>query len=296
MNTRFRAFVSRGVNALFILLFIYFLIFPDTAKAYSRSALSFCATSIIPSLFIYLVLSQRIVAISAVSKLCASNTWGSVFIVLLGFLCGFPAGARNSVYLYQKGIISRKKGEYLCCINGSASLSFILAFAGAQIMGSVASGLKLLIFQTVATAVTALVLYPFLLKGDDFHPAESAKKYVRSTDLTDAISDSSYLLVRICGFVCTFFILGSAFSQLFPQGSIWGVILRGMLEFSGGIYCASEYCEETREVLCSLFLGFGSVSAIMQTASVVKGVFSLKPFVLSRLMIASLMTVFALLT
>lgn len=296
MNTTFRRLLGICVNALFILLFVYMLVYPDAAKVYSQDAVSFCISSIIPSLYIYLVLSQRIVAIGAVSRLCAHKLWGGIFTVALGFLCGFPSGARNCVYLYQNGIISRRKGEYLCCINGSASVSFILAFAGAQIMGSVASGLKLLVFQILASAFTAAVLYPFLLKGDNFSPSVNAKKYVRSTDLTDAISDSAFLLVRICGFVCVFFILGGVAQELLPAHSIWGVVLRGILEFSGGIYYASEYGTDTREVLCSLFLGFGSLSSIMQTASVIKGVFSVKPFIISRLIIATLMTVFALLT
>lgn len=296
MNTTFRRFFGIGVNGLFILLFVYFLANPNAAKAYSESAVSFCISSIIPSLYIYLVLSQRIVAIGAVSRLCAHKLWGSVFTVALGFLCGFPSGARNCVYLYQKGIISRRKGEYLCCINGSASVSFILAFAGAQIMGSVGKGLKLLFFQVAATAVASAILYPFILKGDDFKPDINTKKYIRTTDLTDAISDSAFLLVRICGFVCAFFVLGGVAQELLPTHSVWGVILRGILEFSGGIYCASQYSADTCEVLCSLFLGFGSVSSIMQTASVIKGVFSIKPFIISRLIIASLMTVFALLT
>ncbi len=296
MNTTLRRFFGMGINGFFVLLFIYLLARPELASISSKNAVSFCISSIIPSLYIYLVLSQRIVAISGVSKLCANKVWGGVFVVLLGFLCGYPSGARNCVYLYENGLISRKKGEYLCCISGSASLSFILTFAGAQILESRIRGLKLALFQILAAVITAVILYPFLLKGDAFVLSESIKKRPRSTGLTEAISDSAYLMVRICGFICTFFVFGGIAENILPSDSIWGVVIRGMLEFSGGIYSASKFSIETREVLCSLFLGFGSLSAIMQTASVIKGVFSLKPFLISRFIIASLMTVFALLT
>lgn len=296
MNIKARRAAGITVNGMFIAVFVYLLIFPEAATDATAQAVSFCAGSIIPSLYVYLVLSKRIVAIGAVSRLCAHPIFGSFFTVLLGFLCGYPAGARNCVYLYENGFISKKRGEYLCCLCSGASVSFILAFAGASVMGSVACGAKLLLFQTLATAVTAVILYPFLLKGDKFTPASNIKKYTRSVGLTDAITDSALLCVRICGFIACFFVLGSLAAGFFEEGSIWAVTVRGIFEFSGGIARSTVFDTDTRETLCSLFLGFGSFSAILQCVSVMKGVFSVKPFIVSRFIIASLMTVFALLT
>lgn len=296
MNIKVRRAAGGMVNTVFIAVFVYLLVFPEEATEATAQAVSFCAGSIIPSLYIYLVLSKRIVAISAVSRLCAHPLLGSIFTVALGFLCGYPAGARNCVYLYENGYISRRRGEYLCCLCSGASVSFILAFAGASVMGSVIHGVKLLLFQISATAVTAVILYPFLLKGDTFTPPSAAKNHTRNIGFTDAITDSAFLLVRICGFIACFFVLGSLLAGFFEEGSIWAVTVRGIFEFSGGIARSSVFDIDTREVLCSLFLGFGSFSAILQCASVMKGVFSVKPFIVSRFIIASLMTVFALLT
>ncbi len=295
MNIKVRRVAGITANAVFIGVFVYLLVFPEKATAATAQAVSFCAGSIIPSLYIYLVLSKRIVAISSVSRLCAHPLFGSVFTVVLGFLCGFPAGARNCVYLYENGFISKKRGEYLCCLCSGASVSFILAFAGATVMGSVRHGIKLLLIQSAATAVTAVILYPFLLKGDKRCPA-ATKKHIRNTGITDAIADSAFLLVRICGFIACFFVLGSVAAGFFKEGSIWAVTVRGIFEFSGGIARSAVFDVDTREVLCSLFLGFGSFSAILQTVSVMKGVLSVKPFIVSRFIMGTLMTVFALLT
>lgn len=296
MNIKVRRALGRTVNAVFIAVFVYLLIFPEKATDATAQAVSFCAGSIIPSLYVYMVLSRRIVAISTVSRLCAHPLFGSVFTVLLGFLCGFPAGARNCVYLYENGFISKKRGEYLCCLCSGASVSFIVAFAGASVMGSAMYGVKLLLFQTSATAVTAVILYPFLLKGDTFKPIFDTKKHTRSIGLTDAITDSALISVRICGFIACFFVLGSIAAGFFKESSIWAVIARGIFEFSGGIARSAVFDVDTREVLCSLFLGFGSFSAILQTVSVMKGALSVKPFIISRFIVGTLMTVFALLT
>ncbi|MBO5402975.1 MAG: hypothetical protein J6A85_07390 [Clostridia bacterium] len=295
MNIKPRRVAGVTVNIVFIGVFVYLLIFPEKATDATAQALFFCAESIIPSLFIYLVLSKRIVAIRAVSELCTRPVLGSIFTVALGLVCGFPAGARNCVYLHEEGYISKKRAEYLCCLCSGASVSFILAFAGVSVMGSVMHGIKILLIQCAATIVTAAVLYPFLLKGEKKISAKT-KKRIRNTDITDAIADSAFLCVRICGFIACFFVLGSLCAGFFKEGSIWAVTVRGIFEFSGGIARTSVFDIDTREVLCCLFLGFGSFSAILQTASVMKNTLSVKPFIISRLIMGALMAVFALVT
>ncbi len=295
MNKAARRVWIKAVNLMFVGVFAFLLVYPSSVSAATARAVTFCLKNIIPSLFIYLVFSRRITAITAVTKLCAHPLWGSIFTVLIGFLCGYPAGARNCVCLYESGVVSRKRGEYLCCLCSGASVAFVLAFAGASVMGSVKYGLKLLGFQFAATLVTAVVFYPFMLKSDDKITPRAKNTYVRNVDFPLAISESALLMVRICGFIVCFFVLGAIVSDLFPAESMQAVLVKGLFEFSSGIAESAPFSLPTREVLCSLFLGFGSLSAIFQTVSVIKDVFSVKPFIISRLVIASLMTVFALL-
>ena len=296
MNKAARRVWIKAVNLAFIGVFAFLLVYSGFVSAATARAVAFCLKNVIPSLFIYLVFSRRITAITGVTKLCAHPLWGSVFTVLMGFLCGYPAGARNCVSLYESGVISKKRGEYLCCLCSGASVAFVLAFAGASVMGSVKYGFKLLGFQFAATLVTAVLFYPFLLKNDEKIMQSVTNVYIRKVDFSAAVSESAFLMVRICGFIVCFFVLGAIVSAVFPEQSLQSVLVKGLFEFSSGIAESAVYNIHTRELLCSLFLGFGSLSAIFQTVSVVKDVFSVKPFIISRLVIASLMTVFALLT
>ena len=295
MNIKGRKMWIRTVNLAFTLFFAFLLAFPRSVGAATAQAVTFCITSIIPALYIYLVFSRRITAVTAVTKLCAHSFWGSVFTVALGFLCGCPAGAKNCVFLYESGVISKKRGEYLCCLCSGASIPFILSFAGAYVMGDIKYGIKLLLFLVLSVVFIALVFRPFLLRNEE-KPKNTAVNYMRKTDFVASVSESAFLLVSVCGFIICFYVLGVMVSGIFPDGSIYSLVLRGLFEFSGGIAQSVSFPLPTREVLCGLFLGFGSLSGIFQTVSVINKRFSPKPFVISRILMGALMALLTLLT
>ncbi len=295
MNTKLRIYAGRALNLFFFALFVYLLCFPVNATEPTLAALSFCANRVVPSLFIYSVLAAVVFSSDFIQRLCSGGSLGGVVTVLAGLVCGFPVGAQNCVRLYQNGVISRKKGEYLYCVCGSPSLSFILAFAGSNVLGSFYFGIRLMMFQLASFGVNAVVMR-FLICPDKEEKAYDLPKTFKSISFTSAVGDSALLCVRICGFVAFFFTLGSVISGFLPDGSLMGVAVRGLLEFSGGVMLAGEYSAKTAFPLCGLFIGFGSVSAAAQTVSVVKNVFPLKHFLLSRVINASVVTVLCLLT
>ena len=197
--------------------------------------------------------------------------------------------------LYESGVISKKRGEYLCCLCSGASVPFILSFAGAQIMGDIKYGLKLLLLLAFSVLVIALGFRPFLLKNEQKQKI-SAFNYIRKTDFTAAVSESAYLLVSVCGFIVCFYVLGITVSGVFPKDSLYSLIVRGLFEFSGGIAQSASFPLPMRETLCGLFLGFGSLSGMFQTVSVINKSLSPKPFIISRILTGVLMVVLTLLT
>lgn len=295
MNIKTRTLRVKGINTALICFFAFLLAFPKSVGTATAQAVSFCLTNIIPALYIYLVFSRRITAITAVTKLCAHSFWGNVFTVALGLLCGCPAGAKNCVFLYESGVISKKRSEYLCCLCPSASLPFILSFAGVQVMGNIRYGLKLTGLLVASVVLVALVFRPFMLKNEEKNNTCSLN-YIRKTDFVASVSESAFLLVSVCGFIICFYVLGVMASGIFPGGSIYSLVLRGLFEFSGGIAQSVSFSTPTREVLCGLFLGFGSLSGIFQTVSVINKSLSPKPFVLSRILMGALMALLTLLT
>ncbi|MDD5953253.1 MAG: hypothetical protein PUC32_06365 [Oscillospiraceae bacterium] len=144
-----------------------FLCFPQQTAGGVSSGLSLCLYTLIPSTFPFVVLSSFCVY-SGVSRLLGKllqpitkllfhlpGCCGSV--ILLGWLGGYPTGARGIVSLYQHGSITRQQGERMLwfCINGGPS--FLISVVGMGIYGSASFGLLLFICQTGALLLIGIV-------------------------------------------------------------------------------------------------------------------------------------------
>lgn len=277
-------------------IFVYMVIYPQKATAPTAEAVLFCAKSIIPALFVYMVLSRRIMAITAVKRLCAHPLWGGIVTVVMGIACGFPSGAKNCVYLYEQGVITRARGEYLCCVSTLPSVSFILGFAGITALGSIEDGIRLLGVVVSANLITAAFFYILFCRKEKHKTEKNIKIPPRSEGITEAVGECAYLIVKICGFIICFSVLGVLISEPFGRKSLLGVIIRGLFEFSGGIAASGVFDHDTQKALLALFLGFGSLSAIFQVASIIKGVFSLKRFFIYRVAVGLTACLLAMLT
>ena len=120
-----RRIFSFCAQMITLFLFVYLLIFPQSATQPTRFALEFCGKTLIPSLFIYMVLSKMIVNTPIIHRLTSILGLESVALIL-GTLCGCPIGAKNAVLLYDNGQITKKHAEYLCSFSNNASISFVI--------------------------------------------------------------------------------------------------------------------------------------------------------------------------
>ncbi|MFR5865376.1 MAG: hypothetical protein ACLUFV_09580 [Acutalibacteraceae bacterium] len=126
--------LAAALLALFVLLNVY----GRTAEAGTLAGIRFCVTVIAPSLFIYIVLAKLILGSAAAGWFAKPSQ--SLFLLLLGFLCGFPTGAVLARELYDRGGVSAKRASYICAYANNPSLSFVLGFAGSAFPGAAQDG------------------------------------------------------------------------------------------------------------------------------------------------------------
>ncbi len=273
-----------------LFLFIYLVVFPQSATEPTRAALRFCALTLVPALFIYLVLSRLIMASPIINRL--NSVLGlEAITLLLGTLCGCPVGAKTAVSLYDNGRISKKQGEYLCSFSNNASLSFVIGFVGTEILGDLRKGILLLIFQLVASAVTAAVMR-YAIFGKGGFGRVSANITVK-TSLWQAVSDSTSTVVRLCGCVVFFMVAGGVFSGLLALSPVGDAILKSTLEFSSGCAAAGN-TGRLAFIICAFALGQTGGSVALQVKSVVGSRFSLRPYIAGKLISCGVMTSLAI--
>lgn len=107
----------------FMIILIGLLFFPQQSKQLASNGLILWFQNMIPSLFPFMILSQMILSVDdsmqllkplrPVTKLLFRQDRTSDYVVLIGFLCGFPLGAYMAFELYHKKKISNRQLSYL---------------------------------------------------------------------------------------------------------------------------------------------------------------------------------------
>jgi len=112
-----------GILFFALLLLLGMLVFPKLSVSFALSALNLWFTKMIPTLFPFMVLSGILIRMNLVRPLCAplrplsrflfGVEENGVFCIIIGFLCGFPMGAKVISDLYKRNEISINEAEYL---------------------------------------------------------------------------------------------------------------------------------------------------------------------------------------
>ena len=116
---------------LVFLLLIFFILFPQNALSASKQGLTLWFEQILPTLLpfsvlSYVVLRSNLFAGTSTRKhrKISNEEW---YIILCGFLFGFPIGSKLTGDLYREGRIPRKRAQYLCVFTNNLSPVFVVS-------------------------------------------------------------------------------------------------------------------------------------------------------------------------
>ncbi len=270
-------------------LFLYLLAFPKIAAQPTRVALNFCGSILIPSLFVYMVLSKIIITLPWTQKFIRLVGL-EAFSLVTGCLCGCPLGAKNAVTLYEQGSITKKHAEYLCSFTNNAGVSFVVGFVGGELFGNTQIGLKLFFFQITAAIITALVMKPIVFGKErlpKIMPCKSSKIGFR-----EAISDSAFGMINLCATAIFFMVAGGVAVNIFSLNPMGEAILRSVLEFSSGCASAAK-CGRYAIAITAFALGQTGLCVGLQVKSLLGNKLSFRPYIMGKLLCCSVMVVLA---
>lgn len=140
---------------------------PQESMAAVREGLNLCGNVILPSLFPFFVLSALIVELGLsqyLGKLLEPvmrplfHLNGSCACALaMGFIGGYPVGARTAINLYQNGQCTKTEAERLLAFCNNSGPAFILGVVGAGVFGSSQVGLILYFTHVCASLLVGLI-------------------------------------------------------------------------------------------------------------------------------------------
>lgn len=281
----------------------------DLAVQGVSRGLDICLHTVIPSLFMFMVIAEFL-SLTDLSEVLFFPlrfiAWAfrlpgeTVSVFVLSLLGGYPTGAQMIANLVRQKKISPETGESLLCSSVNCSPSFLIGAVGIALFNSVKLGMMMYICQVLAALLTGVAAGFIGRKRDgdyswhepaasDDEEEEEGISYVQT--FVTAVVNAGKAMFVICCFVVLFSVV-FVFLSAVPKGEF----LAGLLEVSVG--CASLGGKGFLEtlLLSTIYTAFGGICVWMQVACFLRktGV-RMKKFVWFRCLYVFLSLLFTLL-
>lgn len=270
---------------------------PKEVSAAVKEGLGLCYNVILPSLFPFFVLTSLVISLGLAGYLgrLLEPVMGPLFHLggacaaplALGFIGGYPVGARAALTLYESGGCSKTECERLIAFCNNSGPAFILGVVGAGVFADSRVGVLLCLVHGLASLCVG-VLFRFY-KAKEWKKAPSSTGPITacrfSEAFTGAVGGAVNSTLSICAFVITFTVilrlcflsgllpaLAALLGRLLaPLGftQVWAQrLLTGVLELSSGVWTLTGEGSLTgRAAMAAFLLGWAGVSVHCQVLS-----------------------------
>lgn len=301
------------------------MLYPSQSMQAAKDGLTLCYNVIIPSLFPFFVLSSLVVELGLAGYLgrLLEGLMRPLFHVsgacacafALGFIGGYPVGAKTAISLYEKGMCTKTEAERLLAFCNNSGPAFILGVVGAGVFASSRVGVLLYLAHAAASVCIGL-LFRFY-KAAPGHgktepgprPQFRAQRFAAA--FTGSVKNSFLSTLNICAFVIFFTVvikllflsgllpglaelLGSILAP-FGMTQAWAErMLTGIIEISSGVWTLSgDGALAGRMSMAAFMLGWAGVSVHCQVLSFIGGSgLSVRTYLVGKLLHGGLSALF----
>lgn len=270
-----------------LLLFSALFAFPKEMMDTSQTMLQMCLTTVIPSLFPFLAAVGLLLPQAQKTAAARFSPFMRYFFrsrgicalpLFLGFLSGYPMGAKVTETLYEKRLLTAQESRYLMTFVNLPSPLFVLGTVGTGFFGTPLWGYALLGAIWVSALAEGLIMRPFFTLPSSMQATEQAPT-LPAASLSRTMEESVLVSLRISAFIIFFsllqkgiFLWGSAFLSpaVFQQNTVFSALFGGLMEMTGG---TAQLPQTTLSLRLQLslaagLLAFGGLSVAGQVKSV----------------------------
>lgn len=264
---------------------LLFLLFSHPALIASGCSLGLTLwyTAVLPSLLPFLIFSNLLIRtgmfryLNRIYAPLLRRIFGiseeGCYAVLLGFLCGFPMGAKVIADLVREQLISSEEGEYLLGFCNNVSPAFFLNYVCLLKIGCQTVPWKLVLLFYSLPVLYGIATRPFYHFTDLCQKRQASLHRLNFPMLDACIMDGFSTITRLGGYIMLFTIL-IQFLKLLPLSDPALAFLSAVLEISCGIdqLAALPALQGTPRIafLCTS-AAFGGLCICAQTQSVLDG-------------------------
>ena len=297
MKNKIKVILKNSVVPLLLCLFIFF---PKPMADSISESIGVCLNIIIPSMFVFMVLSSYIIDEGIYKTLISplylllkrilplNKELFSIFI--LSLIGGYPTGIK----LLRERIAENKNYheiyERMAAFCYCVSPVFAVNIIGYGVYGSVEAGVTVYISNVLGCFVMAVFTERSINRESIEKYSVNKEKY-NPKGLTFCINSASKALLTICAvIICFNSVMAVTDSLLTELGIVPPDILSGFLEISNLTKIAAP--SPSYLPIFSFISSFGGVCVLVQTAALAGKGFSLKHFYIGRIICGALSSLF----
>ena len=271
-NKLFR-FTSALTLSSVLVLTVLLTVMPGYFTASAKNAISICLTSVVPALFLFILLTKIIVS-SGFSYLI-SKPFGRIFNLLTGlppfcagiylfsFLSGYPAGVIAAAEAYENGNLTRSDAEQLSAVSNNTGPALPVFLIGAELLGDISSGAVIYAVQVLSAIIISFI---FRVRSDKKYEPVYPKTHTDTMRaVTSSVDGSMRALASLCAYVIAFSAVNDALSL---TGLGFTDYLKPFVEIAGGACVLAQAYSPYGFIALSAALSFGGLCVCMQAASV----------------------------
>ena len=232
----------------------------------------------------------------------------------MGWISGYPIGAKIAVNLRNNNICSKEDCERLLSFTNNSGPLFIIGMCGINLFGSSIIGFLLLITHILGALSVGILFRFWKIKSNTFKKYKTSKQENKLQNvsfsnlgeiLVNSIKSATNTVFMIGGFVVLFSVIISILnssklttiieiffapicSKLNIPPQLVSSLFTGILEITNGINLISTIRLKNISIniiLTSFLLGLGGVSVLLQVLSIIsKSDISIKPYILGKIL------------
>lgn len=269
--------IKKSIYVIFFLFLTALMLFhSENSVYYASNGLNLWFHKMIPSLFPFMVISGIMVRLRLTEAVVSlfhpviARVWkvqkNVTYAMFMGFLCGFPMGARVTCDLLKENLITTKEAKFLLAFCNNIGPVYVTGYMLPLL------GRKLVIPYMLGMYGVPLI-YSLILRATVYRdlPNKVAYKQEQTNNinhLSEKIDDAIITSIKSMLMLGGYMILFNLFN-LVPTYTIskeFSVFVAPILEITGGLAILG-----TRMPLYSLLiLPFGGLCCIAQTYSIIK--------------------------
>ena len=312
------------LSLIFLLFTLCIIIFSNSNMQAAKSGLKLWANSIVPSLFPFFIATELLLSTNIPNIFCKLftpimkpifNISGSgAFALIMGWLSGYPVGAKIAVSFRENNICSKEDCERLLSFTNNSGPLFILGTCGVSLFKNSSIGFLLLLTHILASITVGLIFRFWKRQTISFVEFKSSSYENKLQNLSisnlgnvlsDSIKSATNTILMIGGFVVLFSVIISIvnsthiinifcfFFEPFCKKfnipvSFINIIFTGLLEITNGINMINSIKLKKISIniiITSFLLGLGGFSVLLQILSIIsKSDLSIKPYIIGKIL------------